>query len=185
MATYDEKTKEMSHTIKYTLKEGGANWSLRVIGDEYISLKNEARKTQHRKIILPIKDEKKEAHWIEFENGDQWDEVNGFIHYNKETAAEEKVYCSICSKIIKHPDSFVGTGDGSGDSFAHRKCYFEKHEQDMPEKVNPRPLAEDLYTQLECTQELTKEYIKIVLEDIKVFDSLNHNVIEKIYRKGV
>lgn len=39
---------------------------------------------------------------------------------------EAKIYmCSICGKKITE-GSFVGTGDGTGGSFAHRECYRSK-----------------------------------------------------------
>ncbi len=129
MNTYDKETKDWKHIICYTLFEGGNEYNLVCTNPEFINLRHKAKETKGSKITIPIKDEKKEANWIEFEDGAQWDEVNGFIHYNKETAMENKI-----------------------------------------EKEYNSARAEDLYTSLECTQELTKEFIKIVLEDIKIFD---------------
>lgn len=91
------------------------------------------------------------------------EKYKGCKNWESDTGAN---VCNNCGySLIRHPEAV------------------EKLIEEMPEKVNHRPLAEDIYNALECTQELTKEFIRITLKDIKVFDGLNHRVIDRLYRK--
>ncbi len=76
--------------------------------------------------------------------------------------------CSICRLKIKD-GVMIGTGEGSGNSFAHKECY------DEIENTKDKTLEDMVFINLSCTEELTKEFIKIALEDIQTFDKKQHD----------
>jgi hypothetical protein len=68
--------------------------------------------------------------------------------------------CSICGFELKPDDVHIGTGDGTGKSFAHESCYY-RHESDRYKEL--AMFYKDMYLQL-------KEDIK----ECKKFNTLKH-----------
>lgn len=62
--------------------------------------------------------------------GLELDEKNN-TNINNSKQTEQKInalYCSVCNKRIKSNETSVGTGDGTGQKFAHYDCYYTKQD---------------------------------------------------------
>ena len=68
--------------------------------------------------------------------------------------------CSICKLPINAGDVHIGTGDGSGSSFAHECCYYKQQVIEKDELLNKAKKKIKLLNKLldECYQEEFSEF---------------------------